>query len=36
MAAVQAIEKWHFIPADRAGKAVAGLIDVPVTFQLEN
>jgi protein TonB len=36
MAAVRAIEKWHFLPADRAGKAVAGLIDVPVTFQLEN
>ncbi len=33
-AAVEAIEKWRFEPATRAGQAVAGAVDVPVTFRL--
>lgn len=33
-AAIEALEKWRFEPATRAGQAVAGAVDVPVTFRL--
>lgn len=33
-AAVEAIKKWRFIPATRAGTPVAGSVDVPVSFKL--
>jgi protein TonB len=34
-AALAAIEQWRFHPATRAGAAVAGAVDVPVQFRLE-
>lgn len=33
-AALAAIRKWRFVPARRSGRAVAGRIDVPITFRL--
>lgn len=33
-AAVDAVGKWLFVPARRGGIAVAGLVDVPVSFTL--
>ena len=33
-AAVNAVEKWHFIPATRDGAPVPAVADVPVRFQL--
>lgn len=33
-AAQQTVEKWRFQPARRAGREVAGHVDVPVTFRL--
>ena len=33
-AALKAVRDWRFAPARRAGKPVAGRIDVPITFRL--
>jgi len=33
-AAASAVRRWQFAPAQRAGHAVAGSVDVPVTFRL--
>ncbi len=33
-AALAAVQKWRFSPAKRLGRAVAGRIDVPITFRL--
>ncbi|MDX1485676.1 MAG: TonB family protein [Alphaproteobacteria bacterium] len=33
-AAVAAVRTWRFAPARRGGRAVAGRIDVPITFRL--
>lgn len=33
-AAVEAVKKWRFVPAIRAGAPVAGSVDVPVSFKL--
>lgn len=35
-AALDAVRKWRFIPAHRAGKPVSGLVEVPVAFKLTN
>jgi periplasmic protein TonB len=33
-AAVDAVRTWRFVPATRAGQAVAGSVDVPVDFRM--
>ncbi len=33
-AALNAIQKWHFIPAKKAGHAIDYYINVPITFEL--
>ncbi|MEO5350266.1 MAG: energy transducer TonB [Magnetococcus sp. YQC-3] len=33
-AALQAVQQWHFVPAQRAGVAVRAVVEVPVRFQL--
>ncbi|MBF0185820.1 MAG: energy transducer TonB [Magnetococcales bacterium] len=33
-AALQAVQQWHFVPAQRAGVAVRAVVEVPVSFQL--
>ncbi len=33
-AALAAVKDWRFLPAQRAGRAVASTIDVPITFRL--
>jgi protein TonB len=35
-AALRALRQWRFTPARRAGAAVPGVIDVPVTFRLSD
>jgi protein TonB len=35
-AAVEAVETWRFVPASQGGIAVAGSVDVPVTFRLKD
>ncbi|WP_162906860.1 energy transducer TonB [Algihabitans albus] len=35
-AAKEAVERWRFEPARRAGQPVEGLLDIPVTFRLNN
>lgn len=35
-AAVAAVRDWRFVPASRNGQAVAGWVEVPVHFRLEN
>jgi protein TonB len=34
-AALQAVQGWRFIPAQRNGQAVSGRVQVPITFRLE-
>ena len=34
-AAREAVARWRFEPARRAGRPVEGLLDVPVVFRLE-
>lgn len=33
-AALDAVQRWTFIPATRAGRPVQGFVDVPITFKL--
>jgi protein TonB len=35
-AALAAVQKWRFVPARRQGQAVAGWVEVPIQFHLEN
>lgn len=35
-AAEQAVAAWRFVPARRAGVAVASVVEVPVRFSLDN
>jgi protein TonB len=35
-AALHAVEAWRFVPAMRGGAAVAGSVDVPIRFRLED
>jgi protein TonB len=35
-AAASAVRRWRFAPARRAGRAVLGAVDVPVTFRLSD
>ena len=35
-AALEAVKKWHFVPAKRGSQAVAAWVEVPITFKLEN
>lgn len=35
-AALQAVKQWHFVPAQRGGKAVAAWVEVPISFRLED
>jgi protein TonB len=35
-AAIAAVQKWRFIPARQHGQAVAGWVEVPIQFHLEN
>lgn len=34
-AAVEAVRKWHFVPAKRGNTAVAAWVEVPMTFKLD-
>lgn len=33
--AVRTVRRWRFVPARRRGTAVAGMVDVPITFRLD-
>ena len=35
-AALDAVETWRFVPGTRFGMRVAGVVDVPITFKLED
>lgn len=35
-AALEAVKKWHFLPAKRGSQAVVAWVEVPITFKLEN
>jgi protein TonB len=35
-AAAAAVRRWKFAPARRAGRAIPGAVDVPVTFRLSD
>lgn len=35
-AAMAAVRKWRFRPASRAGRPVAGVVEVPISFRLRN
>lgn len=35
-AALEAVKKWHFVPAKRGSQAVVAWVEVPITFKLEN
>jgi protein TonB len=35
-AAAAAVRRWRFAPANSGGRAVAGTVDVPVTFRLSD
>jgi protein TonB len=35
-AALAAVRRWRFVPATRAGVAVAATADVPIQFRLED
>jgi periplasmic protein TonB len=35
-AALEAVKKWRFTPAKRAGLAVVAWVEAPITFKLEN
>ena len=35
-AAASAVRRWRFAPAQHAGRAVPGSVDVPVTFRLSD
>ena len=35
-AALEAVRKWHFVPAKRGSQAVVAWVEVPITFKLEN
>ena len=35
-AALAAVQKWRFVPARQHGQAVAGWVEVPIQFHLEN
>lgn len=35
-AALEAVKKWRFIPAQRGSQAVVAWVEVPITFKLEN
>jgi protein TonB len=34
--ALEAVRKWRFVPAKRAGRAVAATVTIPINFKLEN
>ena len=34
-AALKALGRWQFIPSRRKGKAVASLVEIPITFRLD-
>lgn len=36
MAASEAVRGWRFTPARQAGRNIAGWVEVPITFSLEN
>lgn len=35
-AALEAVKKWRFVPAQRGNQAVIAWVEVPITFKLEN
>ncbi|PWB53346.1 MAG: energy transducer TonB [Nitrosomonadales bacterium] len=35
-AALEAVRKWHFVPAKKGAQAVTAWVEVPITFKLEN
>lgn len=35
-AALEAVRKWHFVPARKGGQAITAWVEVPITFKLEN
>jgi protein TonB len=35
-AALEAVRKWHFVPAKKGNQAVTAWVEVPITFKLEN
>lgn len=35
-AALEAVRKWHFVPAKKGGQAITAWVEVPITFKLEN
>jgi len=34
-AALEAVKKWHFVPAKKGAQAISAWVDVPITFKLE-
>lgn len=35
-AALEAVRKWHFVPAKKGAQAITAWVEVPITFKLEN
>jgi len=35
-AALEAVRKWHFVPAKKGSQAITAWVEVPITFKLEN
>lgn len=35
-AALEAVRKWHFVPAKKGNQAITAWVEVPITFKLEN
>ena len=35
-AALEAVKSWHFVPASRAGRPLAGSVAVPISFRLDD
>lgn len=35
-AALAAVRQWRFVPARQRGQAIAGWVEVPIQFHLEN